>query len=546
VSQEEIVKKKYYLELHLKEEIVEGRPEYTFFTKTTKTALLDVLDMLQLASRARRVAALVLTLENLDLGWARISNLRRALELFRGAGKRIFCYLVRGGNAEYYLATACDHILMSPASDLHLVGLTAETFFFRQALDRFGIQAQIRGVGQYKSAAETLTRSTMSAPAREQLEALLDDHYEEFCRSIREGRHWSQEDVVSIINGGPYTAREAAQKGLIDGMCYQDELEEKLQKYLGEKVKPRPAQKYRIRDGFFRRLLTYRRPRIAVIDILGLIVSGESRRDRFGRHISGEETVKRFLQHAKKSNSIRAVVLRVDSRGGTGLASDQLWREISLLREKKPVVASLGDVAASGGYYVSSAATAIMAEKTSIAGSIGVLGGKVVARELMAQLSINRESVRRGTHADYSSLFAAFTPEDEKRLELQLEEFYRENFLKKVALGRQMEETSVDEAGQGRIWSGQRSHTLHLTDKIGGVLEAIEEARKLAGIPPQKKIRRVHYLRRRHFREMLAPEFVPHLGLASLPQATLEMLDLLELTFNNDVLLWTPFRISIR
>jgi protease-4 len=397
-------KKKLYLDLLLKDEIVEGHPESSFFSRKSKTALHEIVEILQRAAGDRRIAALLLTIEPLDSGWARLSDLRRALSKFRQSGKPIYCLMQDAGNSEYYLASACSKVFMPPAAHLRLVGLSVEAFFLGEVLDRFGIQAQIQSIGEYKSAAEMFTRTGMSAPAREQIEALLDDSFDELCRALLD-RGFSREEMAEQINHGPYTAREAVERKLLDGICYQDEVPEKLKGELGEKILPITAGKYSKRDGFLKLLCTFRRPRIAIVNVVGHIDTGESRRNQAGRDVAGSDTIRAFLDHAEHSRRVRAIVLRVDSPGGSGMASDLIWRKILLVGKKKPVVVSFGDVAASGGYYISAPAWRIVAEPTSITGSIGVLAGKFVAREVMNRLAVHRESIQRGAHAGYESLF---------------------------------------------------------------------------------------------------------------------------------------------
>ncbi len=538
-------KKKAYLELTLKDEIAEGLPERSLFSRKSRIGLHDILETLNRAAKDRAIAALVISLGDLASGWARLSDLRRALSLFRRSGKLVYCYLYEGGNAEYYLASACDRIFMPPAAPLHLVGLAAEVFFFRDLLDRFGIDAHLQSVGEYKSAAEMFTRTGMSAPAREQLETLLDDHYEELCGAIQ-SRGFTSEETASIINSGPYTAREALKQRLLDGVCYQDEVVDKLKEQIGKEIRPVPAHKYSAGDGFWKRLFTFRRARIAFIDVRGHMDSGESRRNQIGHTIAGSETLESFLDHACRSRRVRAIVVRIDSPGGSGLASDLVWRKISLVNKKKPVVVSFGDVAASGGYYIASAASHILAEPTSITGSIGVLAGKFVAGELMNRLSIRREAVFRGQHAGYASLFTDFSKEESEKLNRQMLEFYREDFLKKVSEGRKISEEAADKVGQGRVWSGKRAKQHHLVDSIGGIMQAIEQARRLANIPDSQKVRVVHFHRRRKLWERLIPDFQSPIASRTLSQSALAAADLMNDLGKQTLLLILPFQIRIR
>jgi protease-4 len=539
-------KKRYFLELQLKGDIVEGRPEHALFSRRTRTALYDVLQAVGKAAQDRRVVAASLKIENLSSGWARLSNVRRALAKFRNSGKPVYCFLESGGNSEYYLASACDRIYMGPAASLHLVGLASEVFFFRELLDRVGVEPQILSVGEFKSAGEMFTRTGMSKAAREQWDALLDDYNGELRQTIAGARGFTEEEVAERINAGPYSAREAVRQRLIDGTCYDDEIPEKLRESLGKPLEPVHPGRYLRGDGIIKRLLTFRRPRLAMLDVVGTIAGGESRRVPAGRHVTGADTLGKFLDHARKTRSIRAVVVRVDSPGGTGTASDAVWRKMSLLAEKKPVVVSFGDVAASGGYYISAPATAIFAEATTVTGSIGVLGGKFVARELISNLAVYRESIRRGEHSEINSLFSPFSASESDRLQKQLTEFYWEDFVKKVAAGRKMDEDSVDRAGRGRIWSGLRAKGHGLVDRIGGLDDALLEARRLAGIPDGKKVRLVHYIRRRRLRELLLPEFAPRFETGLFREPWLDAWELVRRARESTVLLWLPFHIRIR
>jgi protease-4 len=540
-----VAKKKLFLELRLKDEIVEGHAESSFFSRKAKTSLHDVVELLRRAANDRSIAALSLTLEPLESGWARLSDIRRALLAFRQSGKPIYCFMQDGGNAEYYLASACNCIFMPPAANLRLVGLSAEAFFLRDVLDRFGIKADLQAMGEYKSAAEMFTRTGMSEPAREQMEVLLDDSYEDLCAALQD-RGFSREEIAGHMNRGPYTAREALQWKLLDAVCYRDEIADKLTSDLGKKLHAVSAEKYFRGDGFFKRLLTFRRARIAIINVLGQIDTGESRRSQAGRNVAGAETLQSFLDHADRSRKVRAIILRIDSPGGSGIASDLIWRKVSLVGTHKPIVASFGNVAASGGYYIATAAAQILAESTSITGSIGVLAGKVVARELLNRLAIHRETVQRGIHAGYESLFSEFSKEESERLRQQISEFYRQDFLKKVADGRKMSEDAVDQAGRGRIWSGRRAQEQKLVDEIGGICEAIQCARKLAGIPDSKRVRVVHYYRHRRLWERLIPDFRSPVMAKIISQPALETLDMLEQIDRQGLLLLMPFGIRIR
>ena len=494
-----------------------------------------MLEALRRAASDPKITCALLTLDNLSVGWARLSALRRALVDFRRSGKPIYCFMETGGNTDYYLATACDHIFMAASGSLQLVGLSAQVFFFREVLEEFGVAPELRSVGEYKSAGEMFTRSDMSPAAREQWNALLDDHYREICEAIAESLGATPEEVAAKIDSGPYSAREAVRERLIEGVCYRDEVPDRMKKEPAKDLRARPLHHYFPRDGFFKRLFTFRRPRIAVVDVIGTIVSGRSRRDRTARQAAGAETIGAFLDHARESRRIRGVLLRVDSPGGSGIASDVIWRKVSRLRERKSVVVSFGDVAASGGYYIAVAGSSIFSEGMSITGSIGVLGGKFVVRDLMDRLAIRREIISRGQHAEFASWLKPFSQAEAEKLESHLQEFYREDFIKKVAQGRKMAGEEVDRVGRGRIWSGVRAQSHGLVDRLGGPLEALQEIRRLAGIPDKKKIRLVHYHKRRRLLDLFVPDLTAETN-------TLEILRQL----GTSVLLWMPYQFRIR
>ncbi|MBI4483936.1 MAG: signal peptide peptidase SppA [Acidobacteria bacterium] len=503
-----IRKKAFYLELRLRGEIVEGRPEMTFFSRKEKYDIRWILDALERAAGDRRIVAAILKVERPELGWGRLQDIRRALEKFRRSGRPAWLYMESGGNKEYYLATGADRILMPPTGNLDIVGLNAEVTYFRSLLDRLGIEPDLAQIGRYKTAGEIFTRSSMSDEQREVLNSLLDDLFEQVLDACEQGRKLSRDQWRQIIDGAPYTARQAVELGCIDRVAYEDEVEPLLQAELGGKLKRLPFEKYSPRDGFLRRLLL-RRPKVALVHVVGPIASGETRRTRGRRIITGSETISQFLGHARKSRAIRSVVIRVDSPGGSALASDIIWREIQLTRQKKPVVVSMGDVAASGGYYVSLGAQRIFAEPGTLTGSIGVIGGKVNLEGLLQKFGIQRESVRRGTHAQFFSFSRSFTDEERTRLQQMMEEFYRHDFLKKVMESRGLSESEAEQVAGGRVFTGRQSLAHGLVDSLGGLNQALDEAKRLAGIPERRRVRVVQYVRRRRLRDLLGLDWAP-------------------------------------
>jgi protease-4 len=433
--------------------------------------LLGVRD----AAEDRSVAGLVLHVDGIDWGWARVYEMRDAIQAFRAAGKPVYASLNGGGEKEYLLASAADHVVMPPVSTLQLDGLAASALFLHGTYDKLGIRANFVHVGRYKSAVEQYTRDSLSTDARVSLEALLDDQFALLVRSLADSRGLPQDSVRHLIDEGPWTSREAFQRGLLDTLMAQPDLDSLASH--DELLRHPTASFLRyVEEGS-----TGGGERIALVVAEGDIVDGRSREGLFGERSVGDRTLVDALRDIRARRSIRAVVLRIDSPGGSGDASDAVWQELRRLRREKPVIVSMGDVAASGGYYLACAGDAIVAGPATITGSIGVYGGKLNILGLFRKLGMNVETVRRGRHADMWSPYRDFDAEERARYERSLLEFYHV-FLSRVSEGRGMSEGTVDSVGQGRVWSGLAAHQRGLVDSLGGLHEALELARERAHI----------------------------------------------------------------
>jgi protease-4 len=336
------------------------------------------------------------------------------------------------------------------------------------------------------------------------------------------------------MDHGPYLAEEAKAMGLIDRVAHEDECETILEESLGSPVVLLPHGRYRVGERWLSRLVSFRRPRIAVLYAVGLIGSGEDRRSRSPRPVVGARTLCRLLQRARESRRVKAVVLRIESPGGAAVASELIWREIELTRNSKPVVVSMGDVAASGGYYIASAADAILAEPSTLTGSIGIVGGKFVARRLLDKLGIYRETVSLSSRSGYLSPLHPFSPQERDQLRRHLRYFYEKLFVPRVAEGRGMSEEKVHEIARGRVWTGRQSKDRGLVDDIGDLDAAIELARRNAGIQENQKVRTVIFGKRAGLRHLLFDTWSETSSLAVLGE-------LLELASSEDVLFLMPF-----
>ncbi len=496
-------RKQFYLKVILQDEVVEDQREFPFFKGKEQTDLQSVLKTIESARTNQRIRSLILILKNVTIGWGQVEELHHELRRFDESGKRSLAFLETATNQSYYLACGTQEIYLSPATHLELVGLRAEVLFLKNLLNYLGIEGQLFGLGEFKSATEMFTRREMSEANRRMTDWILTDLQERFKQKIAEHRSVSHEQVQKWIDSGPYTASQAVKKGLVDGICYEDELEQILQRdasYLMEY----PASKLPFRDGRLKRTLTFYRPQIAYIVAEGLITLGQSRRVRDKHTLLGSDTLVSLLRDARKRKRVKAVVLRINSPGGSALAADLIWREIKITNRKKPVIVSFGNVAASGGYYIAMAARKVVSLPSTLTGSIGVIQGKVNLQGFLSKVGITIDSVDKGKRSGFFSTLQPFSNEEIDIVKGQMREFYEELFLKKVAESRQQPIEAIRGLAEGRVWTGAQAAKQGLLDSIGGVSQAIEIARLEAGIPENKKIRIVRYSKRFSLRDVLS------------------------------------------
>jgi protease-4 len=397
-----------------------------------------------------------------------------------------------GMNKEYYIASACDKIYLAPPGDLFINGLAADVLFFRGSLDKLGIYPDMVQVGKYKTAVETFTRKDMSDANREFTNSLLDDLFNRYIDAIAKARGKSAEDVRALIDDAPYGSAKAKEVGLIDGVAYRDELQKELKTKLGYKEgdKLRLVTNGEYSDVEPESLGLDKGEKIAVIYASGDIGSGKSN-SALGDQSIGSDTLAKALNDARDDNSIKAIVIRVDSPGGSGLASDIIWHAVEAAKAKKPVVVSMSDVAASGGYYIAAGANKILAEPSTITGSIGVFAGKPVIKGFYDWLGISNEYVLRGKQAGMFRETEKFTSEERTKFEEFVKRTYYEDFVPKVAKGRNKTAEYVDSIAQGRVWTGAQGKERGLVDEFGGLDRAVEVAKELAKIPKDKGVHRV-------------------------------------------------------
>ncbi len=445
------------------------------FLRRERPSFHELLFAVRNAAEDRSVSALVLHVNGLDWGWARVYEMCAAIRAFRAAGKPVYASLNGGGEKEYLLAAASGMVAMPPVSSLQLDGLSASAMFMQGAYTKLGIRPNFVHVGRYKSAVEQYTRDSLSPDARTALEALLDDEFGLLVDSLASMRRLTPDSVRHLIDEGPYTSREAADRGLLDTLLAEADLDSLASHARGSRHSTASFTRYAEAGG------GTTGEHIALLVAEGEIIDGRSREGPFGGRSVGDRTLVEALQEIRGKRNVRAVVLRIDSPGGSGDASDAVWRELRRLRREKPVIVSMGDVAASGGYYLACAGDAIVAGPATITGSIGVFGGKLNVLGLYRKLGLNIETVARGRHAEMLSPFRDFDADERARYQRRLDEFYQV-FLSRVAEGRKLDTAAVDSVGQGRVWSGLAARNNGLVDRFGGLHEAIELARERAHI----------------------------------------------------------------
>ncbi len=454
-----------------------------------------------------RVKGVVLRLSGLVAGPATISSLRLAIRRFRESGRRAIAYLPDAGLWPYVLACACDEILAPESTTFHAGGLWVETVFLRDTLALAGIEADFEAIAEYKVAPDLYRRAEMTEPHREMLESILDSVHGQVSDAIARGRDLTEERVRELQDLVPLTAAEAHEAGLLDGVCYEDELASHLGKpperasHPGEPAERashlgKPAALIAWEDAR-RRLVRPARWHsglaIGVISVSGSIVHGPSRQPPLPIPLplpvrtqqAGSDTLVAQLRAAAANNRLAAVILHVDSPGGSALASDLIWREVAQFRSLKPLVVYMGNVAASGGYYVSVPANAIVCQGMTLTGSIGLWSGKFVSQGLYHRMRAGREVVSRGKAAGMWSDRARFSNEERTRIRANLGSTY-ERFKTRVVEGRGLAEEAVEALARGRQWTGQQALELGLVDELGDLRASAERARELAGLDPRR------------------------------------------------------------
>ena len=429
-----------------------------------------------------RISGVTLAFDDVSLGLAQAEELRTLIWRLRRAGKHVVAHMNGTSNAAYLAASAAERLYLSPVTTLNTVGFAASTLYLRGLLDKIGVLPEFIAAGKYKSAPESFTRKDRSGPSREATTAFLNDAMGKLVAGIAENRKRSVEEVRALVEKGPLTASEAVAGGWADGVEALDGLEKRLKKdaklrisYLRDVGAP-AGDRWGGYDG------------IAVIHVEGTITEGKSSTDAvMGGRNAGAETIVAALRAAKSNPRIKAVVLRVNSPGGSVGASERILREARALKKRKPLIASFGNLAASGGYYIACDASEIFAEASTLTGSIGVFYGKAAVSELLGKGDIHSDTIKTGPHADMMSFNRPWTEAERALLTRLVGDTYTQ-FLDHVARGRKMKREQVREVAEGRIWSGQAALGHKLVDRVGGLVDAIARAKELAGWKADERV----------------------------------------------------------
>ena len=516
---------KKYAEFTLSGTYTDTKVVSTFGTSSTKTlrGLLKKLDALKTDDD---LAGVIFKIDGVGLGWATLQEIRNKLNEFRTAEKETIAYLESGGNAEYLLAATMDRIVLTPTGSLNLTGLRAEVLFYKGLFDKLDIEADMLAMGKYKSGVEPYMRDGMSDAFRESMTALLDDLYAQLLNHIAENRDGiSTEDASDLMDRGPFTAEEAKKAKLVDALQYYDELVATLKAETAEDeevqvVKPGSERQRKVPDmnsfaglmQLFSILNPPQRAQATSENQIALIYASGAILPDIGSiftpmSVITPKTLKKAFEKARTDNSVRAVVLRIDSPGGSAFASDLIWREVMLTQREKPVIVSMGNVAASGGYYIAMAAGTIVAQPSTLTGSIGVFGGKLNLKGLYNKAGLTKEIITHGQNATLYSDYGGFTPTERERVEKMMRTVY-EDFVNKAAAGRSKSFDDIDEIAQGRVWTGKQAQQLGLVDELGGLDDALSIAKKQAGFTEDDKLNLIVLPKQRPFFEQLIEQMI--------------------------------------
>lgn len=481
------VRARSYLEIRLSGEIQEQAPRdfwASMLGQIPPLSLHDIWMNIRKAKVDNRIKAIVLRLGYIECDWAKVNEIRESILDFRKSGKKVYACIDESVefDKQYYLATACDRIILQPMGIFIINGIGGHFPFFKKSLDKLGIEAEIEHVEEYKTAYNMFTEEGFTPAHKRMMKSLYEDLYSHYVKALAGAREKSEEEIKALLDHAFYQGERALEAGLVDDLLFEDEFEDLLKDKDKKLSKITHEQYLKINPSS---LGLNRGKKIALIYGMGPIHTGEG----FYQSM-GSSTTARWIRKARKDKSIAAVVFRVDSPGGSTVASDVIWREVALAKKEKPFVVSMSDLAGSGGYLISVPAHKIVAQPQTLTASIGVIAGKFNFVKLYEKLGITAEKLTYGERADLFSTFKKFTPGERDLLKKEMLWFY-DKFLTKVAEGRNLSKEEVDKIGKGRVWTGSQAKERGLVDEIGGLSRALELAKELAGIPIDEEVRLV-------------------------------------------------------
>jgi len=534
--------------------------------------LSDLIRRIDKAGEDDNIDAVILKLRNPTLGRGKVNEVRAAIARLRDKDKRVIGHMQAGTTADYLIASVCDEIVMPESGYLVLPGVRFELMYMQGLFEKIGVEADFLQIGKYKGAAEPYTRKGASPEFRGQLELVVDDFYASLVDQVAASRKLEKEQVEKLIDRGLFTAVDAMRMGLIDRVAYDDQFESQLARRLrvdAIEYEENYARKKVDTDfsgitGFMRLMemmmglepntIASGNKKIAVVYAIGPIMTGSSSQSLLGGQVMGSDTIVKALRKAAEDKTVKAIILRVDSPGGSAVASDMIWREIQQI--EKPVYASMGDTAASGGYYISMGCDKIFAEPGTLTGSIGVVGGKLATKEMFGKVGITTEVVARGKNSGLFSMEEKFSDSEREVMRKFMEEIY-EQFTSKAAAGRGLGRKEMENVAQGRLWSGRQAKENGLVDKVGTLRDAIVAAKKEVGIAEDEKVELLILPKPKSLFELLLDPTAADAAVGAKTQKTLDAVIPRAGEHAADVILWRklleekavlmlPYRVDVK
>ncbi len=505
-------------------------------------SLIELLMDLRKAAADPRVRGIVVRLSSLEIGWGKAAEIRQALLEFRKSGKLSVAFLeqeLTSSNMTHYIASAADRVYVSPASSAPLSGLAAQYFFLGGLWEKLDIELTVEKRAEYKTAGDVLAGREMTGPHREMANSLLDSLTQEFLQGIAVARSLPTERLRFLVEEeAPSSSEELLRAGLVDGSKHWEDLRQELggsdARFIEEATYSHvPPERVGLQEG----------PSIAVVFGSGQIVAGESQRGP-GGVLLGSDTLRKALEQAAESARVRAVVLRIDSPGGSALASDTIWRAVREVKKRKPVVVSMSDLAASGGYYSAVAAAKVLAQPTTLTGSIGVVLARPNIRGFLQRLGIQTETLTRGKFAALNDITTPVDEAGKARLAAEVERIY-DLFIQRVSEGRGLPVGEIRAVARGRVWTGQQALERRLVDQLGGLFSAVDAAKELAGIETSAPVRLEFFPRAASWAEQLA-EIFSSSAVASLPRQLRELSQAFPASEDSGPALLMPWQIHVR